>query len=76
MRTRKPNATTPAEPTPLLPMVDAALQQMVGRGLVESVEVIDLLLDLRSRMVLERALEEMAGDPIDGRTLTWQRPNE
>lgn len=61
MRTRKPNATTPAEPAPLLPMVDAALQQMVGRGLVESIEVVDLLLDLRSRVVLERALEEMAG---------------
>jgi hypothetical protein len=42
-------------------MVDAALQQMVGRGLVDSIEVVDLLLDLRSRMVLERAFEEMVG---------------
>ena len=61
MRTREADAATPKDPTPLLPMVDAALQQMVGRGLVESIEVVDLLLDLRSRMVLERVFEEMAG---------------
>ena len=61
MRTRTPDATTPEDLTLLLPMVDTALQQMVGRGLVESMEVVDLLLDLRSRMVLERTFEEMAG---------------
>ena len=60
MRTREPVTTTPDEQSPLLPMVDAALQQMVGRGLVESIEVVDLLLDLRSRMVLERAFQQMA----------------
>jgi hypothetical protein len=36
MRTRKPDATTPEDATLLLPMVDTALQQMVGRGIVES----------------------------------------
>jgi hypothetical protein len=45
-------------------MVDEALQQMVGRGLVESIEVVDLLLDLRSRMVLERASGQTAGRAI------------
>jgi hypothetical protein len=40
---------------------------MVGRRLVESIEVVDLLLDLRSRMVLERAFEEMGLAPGDSR---------
>jgi hypothetical protein len=55
MRTLEPNATT-FEQSPLLPAIDAALEQVVGRGLMASVEVVDLLLDLRSRIVLEAAL--------------------
>jgi hypothetical protein len=49
-------APTSDEQSPLLPQVDAALEQLVGRGLVSSIEVVDLLLDLRSRIVLEHAL--------------------
>jgi hypothetical protein len=56
MRTLEPNATTFDEQLPLLPVIDAALEQVVGRGLMASVEVVDLLLDLRSRIVLETAL--------------------
>jgi hypothetical protein len=51
--------TAECVPSDLLSEVDTALQQMVGRGLVDSVEVVDLLLDLRSRMVLELAFAEM-----------------
>jgi hypothetical protein len=67
MRTRDAVATEPQAPSSeLLSMVDAALQDMVGRGLVESIEVVDLLLDLRSRMVLERTLEQLAGQSTEG----------
>jgi hypothetical protein len=67
MRTREAVATEPEAPSSeLLSMVDAALQDMVGRGLVESIEVVDLLLDLRSRMVLERTLEQLAGQSTEG----------
>jgi hypothetical protein len=65
VRTREAVATGSEPPSAdLLLMVDEALQQMVGRGLVESIEVVDLLLDLRSRMVLERASGQTAGRAI------------
>jgi hypothetical protein len=56
MRTVEPNATTFDEQSQLLPAIDAALEDVVGRGPMASVEVLDLLLDLRSRIVLETAL--------------------
>lgn len=56
MRTLEPNVTTFDEQSQLLPAIDAALKQIVGRGPMASAEVVDLLLDLRSRIVLETAL--------------------
>lgn len=54
--------TADCTPSELVSHVDTALQQMVGRGLVDSIEIVDLLLDLRSRIVLEHAFAEMT-DP-------------
>ena len=77
MRTLEPNATTFEEPSQLLPAVDAAVEQVVGRGLMASVEVVDLLLDLRSRIVLETALgSTMQTKQDDGRKPRWRRRNE
>jgi hypothetical protein len=76
MRTLEPDATTFEEPSPLLPAIDAALEQVMGRGLMASVEVVDLLLDLRSRVVLETALGSTTQTrQDDGRKAIWRRRN-
>ena len=56
MRTLHPKRRTVGEHSELLPLIDAALEPVVGRGLMASIEVVDLLLDFRSRVVLETAL--------------------
>ena len=75
MRTLEPNATTLDEQSRLLPAIDAALEQVVNRGLMASVEVVDLLLDLRSRIVLETAFGPTTRTKQDdgGKPRWWQR---
>ena len=77
MRTLETNATTFEEQSQLLPAIDAALEQVVGRGLMVSVEVVDLLLDLRSRIVLETALGSTTQTKQDdGRKPRWRGRSE
>jgi hypothetical protein len=42
--------------------IDRALREFDGRRLVSSAEVVDLLLDLRSAIVLDAALEELSDE--------------
>jgi hypothetical protein len=47
-----------ADPSPeALRIIDRALRDVTGRRLVSAAEVVDLLLDLRSAIVLEASLE-------------------
>jgi hypothetical protein len=74
MKVRLPGTGTPNSESPspitadasaanaaprLLPMIDEALGSFTGRNLVTAVEVVDLLLDLRSEVELERSLFEL-----------------
>jgi hypothetical protein len=77
MRTLEPTPTTFDEQSELLPAIDAALEQVVGRGLMAAVEVVDLLLDLRSRVVLEAALGSTTQTKQDdGRKPRWRGRSE
>ena len=45
-----------------LRIIDRALREFAGRRLVSSAEVVDLLLDLRSAIALDAALEELSDE--------------
>jgi hypothetical protein len=55
--------TTTQTPAPietrLLPLIDVALAQFAGRGLVPVSEVVDVLLDLRTEILLDSSLAEL-----------------
>ncbi len=46
-------------PSGALPMIDRALGEFAGRRLVSSADVVDLLLDVRSAISLDAALQDL-----------------